>query len=126
MLNLCGTYQALTIDLSLFSWYHPATKVARPGHTMTTSLETDQSSSLPIVSGLSALGQQAQHFRCQVASGIQQRFDGAARAFSERFPQQRYDLPPLTISVRTEGTGPKQQFRVSLQVSGQAGLYTAR
>ena len=54
---------------------------------------------MPIVPGLSALGQQAQQFRCQVASSIQQRFDGAARAFTECFPQQRYVLPPLTIRV---------------------------
>lgn len=56
---------------------------------MSDSLDSDRSLSLPIVSGLSALGQQAQHFRCQVASGIQQRFDGAARAFNDCFPQQR-------------------------------------
>lgn len=89
---------------------------------MATSLETDHSSSLPIVSGLSVLGQQAQQFRCQVASGIQQRFDGAARAFTECFPQKRYVLPPLMVRVRAAWTGSK---RMPLQVSGQAGLYTA-
>ncbi|KAL3155827.1 hypothetical protein ABBQ32_012838 [Trebouxia sp. C0010 RCD-2024] len=56
---------------------------------MSGALEADQASSKPVAAGWSALGQQAQHFRCQVASGIQQRFDGAARAFTECFPQQR-------------------------------------
>lgn len=68
---------------------------------MTGALETEQSSSLPILSGLSVLGQQAQHFRSQVASGFQQRFDGAARAFSDCFLQERYVKGFLDLNRRS-------------------------
>lgn len=90
---------------------------------MSSALEADEVSSRPIAAGWSALGQQAQHFRCQVASGLQQRFDGAARAFSECFPQQRYAVTSLTTRLRVRYTRSKQQLRLLPQVSGQAGIH---
>lgn len=58
-------------------------------HNMANTFEERQPAGLPALSGLSALGKQAQQFRCQVASGLQQRFDGAVRAVTQRFPQDR-------------------------------------
>ncbi len=57
---------------------------------MSSMLEDERPSPLPVISGLTALGNQAQQFRCQVASGVQQKFDNVVRAVTERFPQDRY------------------------------------
>ena len=38
---------------------------------------------------LFAFGRQANHFRCQLASGFQQRFDGAVHAFRDALPNNR-------------------------------------
>ncbi|DBB03563.1 hypothetical protein WJX82_005116 [Trebouxia sp. C0006] len=54
---------------------------------MATLRQDDHPVGLPAISGLNALGRQAQQFRCQVASGVQQHIDGAVRAVTERFPQ---------------------------------------
>lgn len=50
-----------------------------------------QSTAQPL-SPLNALGRQAQHFRCQLASGLQQRVDGAVDAVRSVMPQNRYDV----------------------------------
>lgn len=49
--------------------------------------QDDHPAGLPAISGLNALGRQAQQIRSQVASGLQQHIDGAVRAVNERFPQ---------------------------------------
>ncbi len=54
---------------------------------MATLRQDDHPVGLPAIFGLTALGRQAQQFRCQVASGVQQHIDGAVRAVTERFPQ---------------------------------------
>lgn len=51
------------------------------------------------LSPLSAFGRQAHHFRCQLTSGLQQRFDGAVSAFRNSLPQDRYETTMRTVLI---------------------------